>query len=234
MVLNKSRSHSLEDFDFHQNHDLNGSILTPTSRGRKGAYKAFLLRIIKDSLSPFLVNPRSFTNSIAYYHSHRLARVFGLVPSLNGGIDLVGDSLGIELKCRSDRFHPTWAIHSYQINDFPAKHADQELYWGFVLYHLTCPVERIPEGSERFLGLFVREPRVWFLPWDWVRTFKIWEPKTGPYVYVHEADLPSSGFRSEQRSNYILHVPKESGLERRLIGLLSSPKKYPARPYRIR
>ncbi len=162
------------------------------------------------------MNPRAFTNVISNYHARRLGRIFGLTPSLMDGIDLVGDSLGIELKCRSDRWHPTWAIHSYQIDGFPSKHSGKELYWGFLLYHLTCPVDRIPNGAERFLGLYVRQTQAWFLPWDCVRSFPVSNARTGPYVYVHHDDLPVKGFTQEEKLNYTLCVPQGSSLEERL------------------
>lgn len=150
----------------------------------------------------------SFRTYVEQVHRRWLGDTLGL--PFGDDIDLAGDGTAIELKCRLNRWWPSFAVHHYQISTFKEKHPDKELYWAFLLYGLSKPVE----GIKRNIGRCVRNRQAWCLEWDWVRRYKVHRPKTGPYVYVHVRDFPPvSDFKTIQNPGGTLYIPKGSSLE---------------------
>ncbi|HLD05745.1 MAG TPA: hypothetical protein VJG90_08550 [Candidatus Nanoarchaeia archaeon] len=177
------------------------------------------------------MNSQVFKNVISAYHAYRFSRMFGLNVAGNNGIDLLGKDLGIELKCRSDRWHLTWPVHYEQVDKFPSQQPDKTLYWAFLLYNFRTPVSTLDPGTPlHHLGLYVRNPQVWFLPWDWIRPFPVSRTPKASYIYVHRGDLPPSlDFQSVTRNEYQLHLPKGLDLER-----LVQRESQPAKLYRLK
>ncbi len=149
-------------------------------------------------------------------HRTWLSNVFNIhrEPRL-GGIDLADRELGIELKCRYDRWSPHFTIHAYQRRQFREQNVGARLFWAFLLYGLNKPAEKI-RGSD--IAPYVSQRDCWILPWQWVGQFPVWYPKTGPYIYVSKKDFPTNGYFKEMDvEGGRLYVPRnESVLEERL------------------
>ena len=150
-------------------------------------------------------------------HKKWLSSVLNMPYSSNGfGIDFLDDRLGIELKCRYDRYTPNFAVHEYQVDHFLEKNPGRELFWAFLVYGLTKTPSDI---RGRDIGKFVSSRHVWFLEWDWVRQFPVSYPETGPYRYVHaNKDFPpEEEFTRLEEQGGILYLPKGSTLEHKLV-----------------
>lgn len=183
---------------------------------------------------------QAFKNYVAKYHELRLGEILSLAPTPNDGIDLIGAELSVEVKVKK-RDNPTWPIHEYQIRKFLRESNGKPLYWALVLYDLKTPVEDIPRIPFEMVVLrphiiidsirpHIARPEVWFFYWDWIRQFKVWKPKTGPYRYVHSWELPpESRFRTVRKDGYILHYPRNSGLEQQIQNPAPPPDVTPAR-----
>ena len=137
------------------------------------------------------MNPRAFTTRIEMYHRLWLSRLLDLTPHFNGGIDLYDDKVGIELKCRYQKWNHGFAVDARQISKFEEENNEKELFWAFLFYDLKNPPRRI---KNKDIGSHISDREVWFLPWDWIKPFPVSEPKTGPYVYIHRTDFPNSGY----------------------------------------
>jgi len=82
------------------------------------------------------MKPRSFVTRGEIIHKIWLSGVLGIPYFMNGGIDLADDYIGVELKCRYKKYHPTFTVHSYQISEFEKENPGKELFWAFLLYDL--------------------------------------------------------------------------------------------------
>ena len=157
---------------------------------------------------------RSFTTKGELSHRLWLSDVLGIPYSTNGGIDLVDDQVGVELKARYRIYTHKFTVHAYQVEQFKKENPGKELYWAFLLYDLDRDVRKVGKNIERT----VTRRDVVFLPWDFVKQFPIATPKTGPYIYVPERDFPSKKeFKRLRRSGGILFLPNGSLLEARLV-----------------
>ena len=143
-----------------------------------------------------------------------LGKVLEIPTSRNGGIDLVDDKYGVEIKSRLNTYPQNFAVHSYQISQFEEENPNQTLYWAFLIYGLSKPVKKIKTHNVERL---ISERKVWLLEWDWIKKLPICDPKTGPYVYIHKKDFIDTKFRRYEASNGILYLPINTPLEERLI-----------------
>jgi hypothetical protein len=158
--------------------------------------------------------PRAFTSRIEMCHKRWLAKVLDMDYSVNGGIDLLDDEKGIELKCRYKRWYPHFAVHEYEINKFEEENHDKKLFWGFLVYNLATEPKKI---GKKNIDNIVSERNIWFMDWDYVRQFPSYHPKTGPYVYVTKNKFPpDETFQRFERKGGNLYVPKGSLLEKEL------------------
>jgi hypothetical protein len=133
-----------------------------------------------------------------------------------GGIDLADGRLGIELKCRYRRWDPRWTVHDYQRMHFRRQNPGVSLYWAFLLYGLSVDPRRLRTSKQ--LADAVTERECWILPWAWVGQFPLFQPKTGPYRYVPQKDIPNgSYFKKHEVTGGKLYLPRgHSQLEERL------------------
>jgi hypothetical protein len=165
------------------------------------------------------MHPRAFTTISAAYHQLWISGVLKLPHIIeNGGIDCYDENTGVELKTRLRKWNPTWTIDANQISMYPQQNPGKELYWAFILYGLKKPISGI-RGKD--LPQVFMDRSAWLMPWEWVRKFPVWNPKTGPYVYVHQKDLPDNTYFSmfagaSKGQTGVLYVPKNSSLEDRL------------------
>lgn len=159
------------------------------------------------------MDPREFRSRIDYCHREWLSNILGIKLSTNSGIDLIDEEIGIELKSRYDFWHSTFAVHYYQVDQFKDENQDKELFWAFLIYGLKIPPRKI---KSRDVDQIVTNRNVWFFPWDWIKQFDVWYPKTGPYIYVHKKDFPPNNkFRRFRRKGGVLYVPQDSMLTER-------------------
>jgi len=158
---------------------------------------------------------RSFTTVCSFYHAAWLADQLSLTRTNgSGGIDAADAEIGVELKNRVRTWYPSWTIHAYQIKQFPKQNKGKELFWGFLLYGLTKTVPRV---RHRDFPQVITDREIWLMPWEWVKKFPVHHPKTGPYVYVKQKQLPDKGYFARfQRKHGEIFVPKDSSLEDRL------------------
>ena len=176
------------------------------------------------------MNSRAFTTKVEMYHRLWLGNLLTLNLHFSGGIDLYDDAIGVELKCRYQRWNHSFAVGARQISRFQEDNQGKELFWAFLFYDLENPPRRI---RRRDIGKHIFEREVWLLPWDWIKQFPISTPKTGPYVYVHRKDFPGLDYFTPLDSrlevegtvpsqkpkviDYLIYVPKGySSLEERL------------------
>lgn len=164
------------------------------------------------------MNPRVFTNVVEWHHLEWLQRLLKLKHpheiGIESGIDLVDEHTGIELKSRLQAYSKNFAVHAYQVDEYQAQLPNRNLYWAFLFYNLRKPVQEI-EAAD--VGKNVATREVWFIDWDWIRQFPISSAKTGPYIYVHKRNFPSSdNFYKIKEKGGTLYVPKNSFLEERL------------------
>lgn len=164
------------------------------------------------------MNPRVFTNSVEWHHLAWLKELLQLEhphnADIESGIDLVDGKIGVELKSRLQRYSLNFAVHAYQIDEYPAQLPNHSLYWAFLYYDLRKSVKDI-EAEEISETIKFRE--VWFFDWDWIRKFSASPAKTGPYVYVHKRNFPPEDhFCKMKEKGGTLYVPKNSILEERV------------------
>jgi hypothetical protein len=148
---------------------------------------------------------RSFPSRVELCHNLWLAEAFDLGVN-DRGIDLADKDLGIELKCRYDKWKTAgYAVHSYQVRDFEEQNPGKNLFWAFVLYALSKQPKDI--GMKEDVDKCITKKEAWFLPWDWIKQFPVSCPKTGPYIYVSRKKLPDqaefSTFRKEGGTLYV-------------------------------
>ena len=160
---------------------------------------------------------RAFPAKIEFQHLWWLAEVLDLGMS-DGGIDLGDHKLGVEMKCRYQKYqNSNYAVHAYQVDEFKNQNPNKELFWGFVLYGLSEEPKKIPKDAD--LDKFITHRSAWFFPWDWVRQFPIANPRTGPYRYVSSKAIRASGpFTEHTKGGGKLYLPKGcEALEQRLL-----------------
>jgi hypothetical protein len=164
------------------------------------------------------MNPRVFTNSVEWHHLAWLKELLQLEhphnTDIESGIDLVDGKIGLELKSRLQKYSLNFAVHAYQVDEYPAQLPHHALYWAFLYYDLSKPVKEL-EVEE--IADTITEREVWFFDWDWIRPFSISPAKTGPYIYVHKRDFPpEENFIKMKEKGGTLYVPKNRELEERL------------------
>lgn len=164
------------------------------------------------------MNPREYTNHVGFYNGQWLAAAFNLTHN-HYGIDLCDQKYGIEVKSRLKSYQASVAVHAYQVNQFQKENPSLTLFWAFVFYSTTKPISEITHHNEISRNLCDQE--AYILPWDWVRQFpSSTSPKTGPYIYVHKRDFPSSNqFQDFSVASGCIHVL--IGTEVNLIDRLS-------------
>jgi len=163
------------------------------------------------------VNHRRFTTVIEQTHKKWLGYVLGMETSTGeGGIDLVDEEFGIELKSRLKTWKHGWAVDARQVDKFPLSYPTQELYWAFLIYGLNKEPSRIREGTKD-LSRYVTDREIRFLPWDFIQQFKVTNPRTGPYRHVTRTRFPREDYFIERKiGSNVLFVPRDSNLEKRL------------------
>ena len=168
--------------------------------------------------------PEIFRGEIDRYHKRWLAEVTGIPGNGHIGIDLLDKSsteedttpkFGIEIKARNKLYAKHWAVNNEQVEQYPKDYPQRELFWAFTLYRLTKSVTEIKMDED--LEQLITEREIWFLPWDWIRTFPISTPKTGPYRYAAKPKFPlQNTFTTFQEKNGTLYIPIGSTLEKKL------------------
>jgi hypothetical protein len=161
------------------------------------------------------MNRKAFASKIEVVNRRWTGETFHIPIPERTGIDLADDEIGIEIKSRMSIYANSYAIHAYQIKKFERENRGKKLFWGFFNYTLSKPVKKVKETESLTDLIIARE--VIFLPWNWIKTFPISHPKTGPYVYAHAKDFPSK----EDMIRYeferaVTYLPKGSLLEEKL------------------
>ncbi len=156
---------------------------------------------------------RGFTTKSEMCHRIWLSDALNIPISSNGGIDLVGDNIGIELKCRYSLYRNGFTIHQYQVDRFRDENPGKELFWAFMLYDLDKSPRKIKEMD---IEAAVTDRAVWFYDWNWVRQFPVHNPKTGPYIYIHSNYLDRGENIMLLKNGGMFNVPIGSALEQRL------------------
>ena len=134
---------------------------------------------------------RSFTTKIDVVHQRWAEEKLGLEPQ-GGGIDLLANGFGFELKSRLVPGESSaFPLHYYQVDDFPAAHPEKRLYWMLIYYTMSKKVKQVRNKDLEDSNL-VTWRDIHFVPWDYVRQFKVWKPKTGPYLYFHKHEIPEA------------------------------------------
>jgi len=148
---------------------------------------------------------RAFVNKIEVAHKEWAEENLGLEPQ-NEGIDFLVDGLAIELKCRLlPGSSSSITVHYDQFDDFANANPDRTLYWMFLYYEMSKKVKDVCNKDFKDPGLITRR-EIHFVPWDYIQQFKIWRPKTGPYVYVPYNELPKAK-KIVQITRAELHLP---------------------------
>lgn len=165
------------------------------------------------------MNYRIFASQIEVVHRKWTGETFHIPQPEKTGIDLADDEIGIEIKCRLEIYANSYAVHAYQITQFEEENKNKELFWGFMKYGMSKAVKRIVKKDN--LSELVTGREIIFVPWNWIKKFPVFKPKTGPYVYAHAKDFPA---RDEMvRYDFpgaVAFLPKNSLLEEKL----NSPK----------
>ena len=155
-----------------------------------------------------------FKSHIEKYARKWLSSTINIPESSGMGIDLCDSGVGIEIKCRLNRYTINHAVHEYQVRDFKANNSGKELFWAFLSYGLTKPVKKI--RIDENLAKLVIDIDVKLIDWEWIKQFPISYPKTGPYVYVHSKDYPEEYFEKYEKNDGLIYFPKGSILEQKI------------------
>ncbi len=156
-----------------------------------------------------------FRSYVEKYHRRWLSETVNVSASKGIGIDLVDDTIGIEMKCRLNIYATNYPVHAYQVQQFEENHPEKELFWGFLSYGLTKPVSKIRRGEN--LIKLITDVEVRLIEWEWIKQFPISSPKTGPYIYVHSKDFPPENtFEKYSKNGGTIYLPKESILEEKI------------------
>jgi len=162
------------------------------------------------------MRPEGFKTRIERPNKLWLASFLGMVPSTgSGGIDLLSEEIGIELKCRYLKYiQHNYACCEKEYQNFPNCYPQRELYWAFLLYGLNKEPREI-EKSRVNLERYITERVVKFVPWDFVQPFPVSYPeRSGPFRYVGQKHLPpEESFHLFEQGKTKLYVPKDSSLE---------------------
>ena len=158
-----------------------------------------------------------FKNAIQYVHHQWLGKLLQLDADGKYGIDLLGATVGVEVKARHrDYAGHGWALAAYQCQDFREAHPTLDLYWAFILYDMSRSIAELP-ARDRHLARRIRQREVWFRPWEWAEHLPESNPRTGPYKYAHRAQvLANQNDTSIVVTGGTVHVPKGCYLEERL------------------
>ncbi len=157
------------------------------------------------------MDSQAFKSLIERVNVNWLGNILSMEHPPNSGIDLLDDTMGIELKCRYNAHRPVFTIHEYQIVNYPEQNKKIPIYWAFLLYGLNEKPIDIKVTDD--LGEIIASRDLWFMGWNWVNTFPVSYAKTGPYVYVHRDDLPDdSEFVDFEIDNANFHVHKKCDL----------------------
>ena len=160
------------------------------------------------------MNSQEFKTRIDHPHKVWLGGHLGITVNGYLDIDLHDDRLAVEIKSRYDRYRSVFTIHHYQYVQYPGIHEGKELYWAFLLYGLRNQTGAI---SLSDIETCARNRRAWFLPWDFVKGFKVSNPKTGPYIYVNKKSFENLPFTEHKVQGGKLYLPPNAPeLEKRL------------------
>ena len=156
-----------------------------------------------------------FRSHVEVYNKKWLCNALNMASVQDRGIDLLDSDVGLEMKCRYDKYATNFAIHAYQVKSFAEIHHDKTLYWAFLIYSADKTVSSIKRKDD--LSKILYNVRVTIIEWDWVKQFPISDAKTGPYIYVHSKDFPSEEyFNIHNRNGGRLLIPKNSILEEKV------------------
>jgi len=163
----------------------------------------------------------SFKNLSERVHRHWLARLLRMHTTEGIGIDIWNDEFGIELKTALDRMK--WSPAACQYPEYREMYPDKELYWAFMVYNMSIPVQEF-HGKSLSRRITYRE--VWFMPWEWIETRPLTEPKTGPYRYTYRSSFQGDGLIDATAIplpswNSTFLLPTGSNLEKYVLGLLN-------------
>ena len=161
---------------------------------------------------------RTFNNAIELCHRLWLAENLDLASGVEKrGIDLIGDKVAVELKCRYEGSPATtWTIDAKQIERYVTENPDKELFWAFLEYDLSQTPKQV--RSARNLGSKVIHREVKLVHWSFVDGLRVHTPRTGPYVYVSIGSLPKKEtFKEVRVEGGVLYLPKGSILEDRIV-----------------
>ncbi|MFA6461325.1 MAG: hypothetical protein WCV90_03590 [Candidatus Woesearchaeota archaeon] len=157
-----------------------------------------------------------FRTRIERPNKHFLASFLGMVPSTGrGGIDLLSDDFGIELKCRYLKYiGNSYACCENEYQTFPERYPGREFYWAFLLYDLSKPPTEI-EKRRVNLESYITHRTVKFVPWNFVAPLPVSYPEhSGPFRYVRPRSLPSDDqFTIIEHGKSKLYLPKNTALE---------------------
>jgi hypothetical protein len=128
-------------------------------------------------------------------------------------IDLLGDSIGIEVKGRNRKYSERWAVHHHQFENFPHQHPHHDLYYAFILYSMNRTADDIFTHDTRIISRYMTQREIWILPWSFVQPYAVSDCKTGKYVNVAKEEFSSQNtfWEYEYGSSRIM-VPKGSSL----------------------
>jgi hypothetical protein len=173
------------------------------------------------------MDPETFKGFSERVNRKWLARKLRMHTDNRGGIDIVNDQFGIELKtCRNNE---KWSVHSDKYDLYKEQNPNRELYWAFMRYDMSLPVAKF---NGKRLSQYIRCREIWFMPWDWILCRPKHTPITGPYRYVYKSSVYgntakngedsariASTFMVENQGRALYHVPTASNLEMHIHSL---------------
>ena len=153
-----------------------------------------------------------FRNRIEWCNLRVLAELLKMPCIRGSGIDLYDSKIAVELKSRYARWTHTWTVHAKQIWRFPKENPGNRLYWAFMLYDLKVPPRKIRRSIyDDDLEALVTMRTVRLIPWNQSEHWEVWWPKTGPYCYPKEKELPhGNNYVQYQINGTTLYVPRQS------------------------
>jgi len=161
------------------------------------------------------MNARTYSVAIERIHKTTLSRIIHVPVPARGNIDLADEDVGIEIKCRLDKWTRNYACKRSQIATFSEMRI--QLYWAFLTYGMKKSVKAI-RSSESLQGL-VTDVDVVFLEWEWYKKFPESTKDSGvEYRYAHANLFPTEEYFSIYHiGNSILHIPRNSIIEKKLL-----------------
>lgn len=191
------------------------------------------------------------TSILETHHRTYLSRILGFISNGHDGIDLKEPELqiGIELKTNLayylseldpeqpkkrtiifnnerkviTRYSSTFSPTDFQYTEYPKQNPEYELYWAFMYYALSRPIEKITD--RKLIEDYILERTTYILPWNILKDIPINKAKFDNYRYVKKRLLEEQDplTRIQRGNSTFLITPNAETIIESITDRLNTP-----------